>query len=449
MRGAANARGIPTKKEPANARTSFFNDKEFEANKKAIDEAFGKIPHGKTIVIPKAGIGTGLASLEEKAPQTFAYLNEKFAEIGFDNRRGKAIQLAPNNENKVVIQNSSEKPAQAATRLLDLNNIQTNELKLLSPSREEIDALQINRSEALSNYATRLRGNYKENKNGLRDGLRNVSDALDKGDQITVSCSCRNGEMCHADVVKMAIEKINLHIKNQQIQETSRNAGKENAAQIVGQSAKTNSQKQEIKINPRTQRAITEILSISETDKLLEKINQTDGRNQSEQASHLGKFSQFVRDVYERGGNVVGGNLIVPKETLTLSPPLAITTQDYAVKRLGDILKDESKAKELAPTIIEHGNRIAGATADGETKLKVFVWMYDALEGRSEFLKGEANTQFAENKKQRFENALAEISRLAEEMHRLEPADKIEFAPLNDFEQNESLWEHADENRLV
>ena len=450
MRGAANARGIPTKKEPANARTSFFNDKEFEANKKAIDEAFGKIPHGKTIIIPKAGIGTGLASLEEKAPQTFAYLNEKFAEIGFDNRRGKAIQLAPNNENKVVVQNSSESPVQAATRLLDLNNIQTNELKLLSPSREEIDALQINRSEALSNYATRLRGNYKENKNGLRDGLRNVSDALDKGDQITVSCSCRGGgEMCHADVVKMAIEKINQHIKNHQIQETSRNAGKENAAQIAGQSAKSNSQKPRIEINPRTQRAITEILSVSETDKLLEKINQTDGRNQSEQASHLGKFSQFVRDVYERGGNVVGGNLIVPKETLTLSPPLLLMTQDYAVKRLGDILKDESKAKELAPTLIEHGNRIAGATADGETKLKVFVWMYDALEGKSEFLKSEANMQAAENKEQRFENALAEISRLADEMHRLEPADKIEFAQLFDFEQNESLWEHADENRLV
>ncbi len=262
-----------------------------------------------------------------------------------------------------------------------------------------------------------------------------MSDALDRGEQITVSCSCRGGEMCHADVVKMAIEKINLHIKNQQIQETSRNAEKENVAQSVEQSAKTNSQKQENKINPRTQRAITEILSISETDKLLEKINQTDGRNQSEQASHLGKFSQFVRDVYERGGNVVGGNLIVPKETLTLSPPLAVTTQDYAVKRLGDILKDESKAKELAPTIIEHGNIIAGATADGETKLKVFAWMYDALEGKSEFLKSEENTRFGENKEQRFENALSEISRLADEMQRLEPADKIEFAPLNDFEQ--------------
>ncbi len=449
MRGAANSRGIPTKKEPANRPTSFFTDKEFEANKKAIDEAFGKIPPGKTIVIPKAGIGTGLASLEEKAPRSFTYLNEKFAEIGFDNRRGKAIQPAPNNENKVVVQNSSERQQITATRLLDLNNIQTNELKLLSPSREEIDALQINRSQSLTAYATRLRGDYKENRNGLRDGLKTVSDALEKGEQITISCPCRKGEMCHADVVKMAIEKINLHIKNQQIQDTSRNDGKENTAQIVGQTARTNSQKPKIEINPRTQRAVTEILSVSETDKLLEKINQTDGRNQSEQASHLGKFSQFVRDVYERGGNVVGGNLIVPKETLTLSPPLTVTTQDYAVKRLSDILKDESRAKELAPTIIEHGNKIAGATADGETKLKVFVWIYDALEGKSELLKSEENVRFGENKEQRFDNALAEISRLADEMHRLEPADKIEFAPLNDFEKGESLWEQRDENRIV
>ena len=443
MRGEANARGIPTKKEPANRPTSFFTDKEFVANKKAIDEAFSKIPTGKTIVIPKGGIGTGLASLEEKAPQTFAYLNDKLAEIGFDNRRGLASINAPNNENKVVVQNSSEKSA-TATRLLDLSNIQTNELKLLSPTRKEVDALSVNRSEALTEYAERLRGDYKENKNGLRDGLKSVSDALDKGKQITVACNCRGGEMCHADVVKMAIEKINLHVKNQQIQETSRNA-----AQSLEQSTKINPQKSENKINPRTQRAITEILSVSETDKLLETINQTDGRNQSEQASHLGKFSQFLRDVYERGGNVVGGALIVPKETLTLSPPLAVTTQDYAVKRLGEILKDESKAKELAPMIIEHGNLIAGGSADGKTKLKVFAWMYDALEGKSEFLKSEENARFGENKEQRFENALSEISRLADEMQRLEPADKIEFAPFNDFEQGESVWEHADENRLV
>lgn len=450
MRGEANARGIPTKKEPAMRPTSFFTDKEFAANKRAIDEAFGKIPPGKTIIVPKGGIGTGLASLEEKAPQTFAYLNEKLAEIGFDNRRGKSIINAPNNENKVVVQNPSEMRAKAAaTRLLDLNNIQTDELKLLSPTRAEARALEINRSEALTAYAERLRGDYKENKNGLRDGLKRVSDALDKGEQVTVACNCRNGEMCHADVVKMAIEKINLHARNQQIQETSRSAKSENDSRNSQLDSKTDSQKQENKLNPRTQRAVAEILAVSETDKLLEKINQTDGRNQSEQATHLGKFSQFVRDVYERGGNVIDGNLIVPKETLTLSPPLAVTTQDYAVKRLGDILKDESRAKEIAPTLIEHGNLIAGATADGETKLKVFAWMYDALEGKSEFLKSEASGQTNENREQRFDNALAEISRLADEMQRLEPADKIEFAPLNDFEQSESVWEHADENRIA
>lgn len=451
MRGEANARGIPTKKEPMMRPTSFFTDKELAANKKVIDEAFGKIPEGKTIVFPKSGIGTGLANLAEKAPQTFTYLNKKLAEIGIDNGRGKAIINAPNNENRVIIQITSERTAEAATtRLLDLNNIQTDELKLLSPTREEVDSLSVSRSETLSKYAERLREDYKENRNGLRDGLKRVSDALDKGEQVTVACNCRGGEMCHADVVKMAIEKVNLYVKNQQIQKTSRNAERETFARSVEASAKIDSQKQENRINPRTQKAITEILSISETDKLLETINQTDGRNQSEQASHLAKLSQFVRDVYERGGNIINGNLIVPKETLSLPPPLVVTTQDYAVERLGDILKNESKAKELAPTIIEHGDKIAGGNADSETRLKIFTWMYDALEGKSEFLKGdEANAQLSENKEQRFGRALSEISRLAEEMNRLEPTDKIEFAPLNDFEQSENLWEQSDENRVV
>jgi hypothetical protein len=75
MRGEENAVGIPTKKAPSNNPNSFFTDKEFAANIKAIDEAFGKIPPDKMIVIPSAGLGTGLADLQEKAPNTFAYLN--------------------------------------------------------------------------------------------------------------------------------------------------------------------------------------------------------------------------------------------------------------------------------------------------------------------------------------------------------------------------------------
>jgi uncharacterized phage-like protein YoqJ len=444
MRGETNAVGIPTKKEPANSLTSFFSDKEFEANRRAIDKAFGKIPPDKTIVVPKGGIGTGLAKLEEKAPRTFAYLNEKLATLGFDNRRGQAITLAPKNENKVVVQNLSEKRA-TQTRLLDLNNIQTESLELLSPSEKEVAALAAGRSEALSGYAERLRADYKENRNGLRDGMRVLSDALDKGEQITVACNCRNGKMCHADVVKMAIEKINSHVKDQQIREANRT---ENESRTVRAGQKTDFQKQEIKINPRMQRAIGEIIAVSETDKLLEKINETDGRNQSDQATHLGKLSQFVRDIYERGGNVVDGKLIVPKENLTSPAPLAVTTQDYAVRRLAGIVKDESKAKELAPQILDYGNKIAGATADGETKLKVFAWMYDALEGKTEFLPNENSK--TESREQKFDSALAEINRLAEEMHQLEPKDVIEFAQLSDFEmESQIIWDERDENSQI
>ena len=73
MRGEENAVGIPTKKFPNNNPSAFFSDKELAANVKAIDKAFDRIPLGKIIVIPKAGLGTGLAELQEKAPETFAY----------------------------------------------------------------------------------------------------------------------------------------------------------------------------------------------------------------------------------------------------------------------------------------------------------------------------------------------------------------------------------------
>lgn len=450
MRGEENAVGIPTKKAPDNNRASFFTDKEFAENKQTIDAVFRRIPPDKIIVIPKAGIGTGLAQLAEKAPQTFAYLNEKLAEIGFDNERGKLLTASKNasqdkTSKAVIVQTNLENPP-AEKRLLDLNDIKTAELLALSPSRAEVDALKTNRTEALTEYADRLRQDYKENKNGLREGFKILSDALDRGGQITVSCACRltGSEMCHADVVKMAIEKVNLHLKNQQIQE-KRGIGRADNENIN----RTNSQKQEIKINPRTQRAINEILSSSENDKLLESISQTDGRNRSEQASFLGKSSQFVRDIYEHGANVVDGKLIIPTENLNAPMPLAVTTQEYAVKKLGEILKDESKAKEIAPQVVEYGNKISGVTADGETKIKVFNWIYDSLEGKNEFLDRESEAR--QNVTTKFDNRLDEISRLAGEMHELEPRDKIEFVPLAGLETETNQREHddSDENRFI
>lgn len=325
---------------------------------------------------------------------------------------------------------SSSSSSPTAKRLLDLDNIKTPSLQILSPTAKEIAVLKIAPKQALEDYANRLREGYKTNNKGFRDGLKLLSDSLDKGEQITIACSCRGGGgMCHADVVKMAIEKVNAYTKNGQINEKKINDIAESRT-----SGQVNSTKQPPIINPRTRAAINEIFSFSENDRILEKINETDGRNRSEQASFLGQSSQLVRDIYERGALVVDGNLIVPHEKLSVSPPLSITTQNYAVSRIGKILQDEERAKELAPVVVEYSNKIAGATADGETKLKVFGWMYESLEGKTESFERNKNDSVAD--KSKFDETLREISVLAEEMHSLEPLDKIEFVPLAGNEQS-------------
>ena len=453
MRGEENAIGIPTKKAPSNHPSSFFSDKELAKNEKAINAAFGKIPKYKTIVIPQAGLGTGLARLSEKAPRTAQYLNQKFAEIGYDNVRGKPLSVvhandqrnlnAENvpkpsqlNENKVVVPGSLENQP-TARRLLDLNNIQTANLRLLSPTETEVKTAILDRKEALANYADRLREDYKGNKDGLQDGLRLLSDSVEKGELITISCSCRNGEMCHADVVKMAIEKVNLFVKSKQIQEADQIRQSEKPSK-TWQDSIPNSRNLVNEINPRTQRAINEILAVSETDRLLGKLDQTDGRSRAEHSSYLGSRSQFVRDLYERGGNVIGGNLIVPSEKLSDSKPLEIITQGYAAERISKILGNESKAKEIAPTIVDYGNKIAGVVTDAETKLKVFSWIYDSLEGKTEFIPSNESREISgPSDSKEFDETLDRIAVLAEEMQSLEPVDRIELVSLSGFEQRE------------
>lgn len=86
MRGEPNAVGIPTKKSPSYRRGAFFCDAEFEQNKAAIDAAFAEInkivkDSIRAIVIPSDGLGTGRAQLELRAPRTFAYLQERLADL--------------------------------------------------------------------------------------------------------------------------------------------------------------------------------------------------------------------------------------------------------------------------------------------------------------------------------------------------------------------------------
>jgi len=90
MRGEPNSFGIPTKKNPTMNSSAFFTDNEFLENARVIDESFvnirTKIPEFNlkkdVVVIPKAGIGTGFAKLQEKAPMTYGFLLGRLKEFG-------------------------------------------------------------------------------------------------------------------------------------------------------------------------------------------------------------------------------------------------------------------------------------------------------------------------------------------------------------------------------
>ncbi|HMS07992.1 MAG TPA: hypothetical protein PKE66_00800, partial [Pyrinomonadaceae bacterium] len=346
------------------------------------------------------------------------------------------------NHSNQVIARIDEETRPLPRRTLDLENIHTPELVLLSPRRTEIAPRGSGRDAALIAYSERLRNSYKTNEGGLRDGMLKLGEAFRDGQKINISCFCRAGEACHADVVKLAIEKIGNAMK-------VRESELQRASEIVPDQTSTHYN------NPRTQRAINEILSIGRSELLLAKLEDTEGRNRSEHASHLNGQSQFVRDLYERGAMVRDGVLISPKENPSSSPPLAITTNEYAVKKLSAIL-NETRARELAPQIVEYGTRIAGSYADRDSKIKVFNWIYGALEGRNEFLPSGERTLGNEPKEEKVERTLKEIAGLSEEMSRLEPSDKLvliddlsertaaERSDKNDYDQSlEKIYEEA------
>lgn len=82
IRGLQNAIGIPTKKTRGTREKDYFTDNDFEEAKKLIDEAIDKaVKSGKTIVIPKDGIGTGKAELAKRAPEINDYLQDQLKKL--------------------------------------------------------------------------------------------------------------------------------------------------------------------------------------------------------------------------------------------------------------------------------------------------------------------------------------------------------------------------------
>lgn len=331
--------------------------------------------------------------------------------------------------NNRVIARINEQNNGAQGRTLDLGNILTPELGLLSPRRSEIAPKGMGRDAALIAYAARLRDSYRTNEGGLRNGMLKLGEAFREGQTINITCVCRAGEGCHADIVKIAIEKVGHGLNGRQA--------------VIEKSQQSVIEHTSSRVNPRTQRAINEILSVGRSEMLLAKLEDTQGRNRSDHASHLNSQSQFVRDLYERGATVRDGVLISPKETPSAAPPLAITTNGYAVERLSKLV-GESQAKELAPQIVEYGKGIAGSSSDRDTQMKIFNWIYGALEGRNELLSSNEKTHQNEQKEKRVERVVKEISGLAEEMSRLEPSDRLEL--IDAHSDRNSLEDHDRDN---
>ena len=190
-------------------------------------------------------------------------------------------------------------------------------------------------------------------------------------------------------------------------------------------------------INPRTARAVAAILGQTATDGALLALNQSDGRNQSEQASYLARQSSFLREIYEQGGTVRDGLLTVPKENLSVPTEIQIATIQTAVERLTRITGDSAKAKELAPQLVEMGERIAGSQSDNETRLKVFNWLYNSLGSKQDLLSNDKpqnkENEQPEQSKPQFSEKWQQIVEMSEALHALEPKETLPEKSLDEF----------------
>lgn len=84
MRGEPNAIGVVTKKAPALADYAFFTDADdwaIEEIDKDIDKVVAALAEGRTVYVPKDGIGTGLASLRTRAPNLHRHIVNRFREL--------------------------------------------------------------------------------------------------------------------------------------------------------------------------------------------------------------------------------------------------------------------------------------------------------------------------------------------------------------------------------
>jgi hypothetical protein len=166
-----------------------------------------------------------------------------------------------------------------------------------------------------------------------------------------------------------------------------------------------------------------------------------DYRTPIEQADWLGKESQEMRDMYERGAVIKENVLVIPAEEYELrddrDTPF-ITTLSYAQKRIGDI----EQAREFHSLALEISGETADTKADSRDKIAVFKSYYDRI------ARDEKDKWYGEDwKMERWiavKDTLEEMRIVASEMAKIETRESIEVVQAERIEAADNVSNRAD-----
>lgn len=139
----------------------------------------------------------------------------------------------------------------------------------------------------------------------------------------------------------------------------------------------------------------------------LPNLDEAGYRTPPEHADWLGKESQELRDLYERGAEIKGDTLVIPAEAHELREDREqpfITSLSYALDHIAE--------REQAQEFHALAKTIAGENADARTELEVFRHYYQQLRGSE--------------RQDSLQRTLEEMRLLAGEMARLETRESVE-----------------------
>lgn len=168
-----------------------------------------------------------------------------------------------------------------------------------------------------------------------------------------------------------------------------------------------------------------------------------EGRTRAEHAAYLGKIDSSARDAYERGAQVYGDVLILPREAsgdVRGADVTKLGTYQHAVKQFSRFIEDKPELARSAEEFVELGRAIAGRTADSHTRYVVFREYYDRISKNEQ-----GNYRPPHEQRTRLTETLTEMRELARLMRAEEwTSDKrIEYVEINEWEREIGAREHA------